>query len=348
MVNTTHFNETTAFRFRPSIWINDLVISSILAVVSLYLSVALLYYKVKVERRLREEFFQLSLEKRYGLLSKYTCICIGFVSLFRLLNSITLLVVEGSADFSNLLTLRVDYAETVCDVVLPLADFGFTFGTGLVYLFLWFRQSVFYVHSSLKVLNNKCVRFLSFTIIFGWIIGWILLSIVSFVQVRYRYDENRGCQFENDSDMSYGYIIVSWSILSIIMQIGLLGLFIYPILKRTLWLDQQRQNGKNDTLIKRVKKAVILATICLCTDILSVVVLIVGYDKNANSTVFIYSFNLVINQLVTIVCFDHWKKLLWPWNVHCDEIGLCGSNLEKDPSSTEMLSRQVQTKATFV
>ena len=349
MANTTDFTKTTAFQFRPSIWINDLVISSILAVVSLYLSVALLYHQVKVERRLRERFFQLPLEKRYGLLSKYTCICIGFASLIRLLNSIALLAVEGTAVLSNSLTLQIDSVEMVCDVVAPIGIFALTIGSGLVYLFLWFRQRVFYVHSSLKILNNNYVRFFSIAIIFGWILGWISLIIAYFIEVGYKYDKQGGCLFEEGTDMPYGFIIVSWSALSVVMQIGLLGLFVYPILKRTLWINQQQQSGRNNPLLRRVKKAIILASICLGTDIFSVAVLVLVYEENANSAIFMYSVNLVINHLVTIVCFDHWRNLLWPWKARCGGITSQTSKFEQNPASASASSPQLyQTKTTNV
>ena len=341
MANTTDLNETT-FQFRPSIWISDLVISSILAFVTLYISVALLYHQVKVEKRFKESFFQLSLEKRYGLLSKYTCICIGFVSLIRLLNSIALLAVEGISVLYSSLTLQVDSAKTACEVVVAISNFALTFAGGLVYLFLWFRQRVFYVHSSLKILNNKCVRFFSFAIIFCWILGWISLIIAYLIVVRYRYDENGGCLLEQSTTLSYAYIIISWCILSIVMQIGLLGLFIYPILKRTLWINQQQQNGRNDPLIKRVKKAVILASICLATDILSVLVLNLVKEENTNTTIFIYSINLLVNHLVTIACFDYWKKLLWPWNVRCNGITIYKTKLEKTLSSATVSTPVLQ------
>ena len=348
MANTTHFNETTTFQFRRSIWINDLVISSILAVVAIYFLTSLLYHQVKIERRFTEGFFQLPLEKRYGMLSKYTCICIGFASLFRQLNSVILLAVEGTAVLSDSSALQDHSVETVCDVVAPIGIFALTLGSGLVYLFLWFRQRVFYVHSSLKVLNNKYVRFFSFAIIFCWFIGWISLIIAYFVEVRYRYDENGGCLFEEDTGVPYGYIIVSWSILSIMMQLGLLWLFTYPILKRTLWIDQQQQNGRNDCLNKRVKKAVILASICLCTDIFSLVTTFLVYEENTNSAIFMYSVNLVINHLITIVCFDHWKKLLWPWNVYCQGIAFHVSSSEKSLASASASSPQLHTKETIL
>ena len=137
-----NFNETI-YRFRPGIWINDLVLSSFLALVSLYLAIALLYHQIKVEKRLKDGLFRLPIEKRYGVLSKYTCIAIAIASIIRHINSIGLLLVEGSAVYSNASMLQVTAAGVVCDVLPPIGNVALTVGSGLVYLFLWFRQRVF-------------------------------------------------------------------------------------------------------------------------------------------------------------------------------------------------------------
>jgi len=71
------------------------------------------------------------------------------------------------------------------------------------------------------------------------------------------------------------------------MQIALLGLFIYPILKRSLWQGQE-SNG-NSNLMRRVKKAIILASVCFGTDIFSVVVLVLISEENTNTAIFMYS-----------------------------------------------------------
>ena len=65
--------------------------------------------------------------------------------------------------------------------------------------------------------------------------------------------------------------------------------------------------------MKRVKKATLLASICLAADLLSILATQFLFVKNANAAIFPHNINLVINHLVTIAYFDHWKQLLWPW-----------------------------------
>jgi len=154
------FNETM-YKFRPAIWISDLAISSFLALVSLYLLVALIFHQLKVEKPRKQGFFQLPLEKRYRLLSLYICIFIDVASFIRHVNSMGLLLVEGNAVFSNASMFLTTTAAAACNILPPIGNITLTIGSGFVYLFLWFRQRIFYVHSSLKVLNNKCVRVFS-------------------------------------------------------------------------------------------------------------------------------------------------------------------------------------------
>ena len=334
----------TIYRFRPGIWINDLVFSSFLALVSLYLAVALLYHQIKVEKRLKGGLFLLPIEKRYGVLSKCTCIAIAIASVIRHINSIGLLLVEGSAVYTNASMLQITAAGAVCDVLPPIGNVALTVGSGLVYLFLWFRQRVFYVHSSLKVLNNKYVTVFSFAVLFFWILFWISLIFAYFIKVHYRFDTMGGCLFEEGTDIPYAKIIIAWTAVSVLMQISLLGLFIYPIIKRTLWRNQLSDG--NVSLMRRVKKAVILASVCFGTDIFSIVILILVYEENANSAIFMYSVNLVINHLVTIVCFDHWKKLLLPWRMKCRKISTSVAKLNDAFPSTSLSSPQHHSKTT--
>ena len=315
MKNLTNSNET-AYRFRREIWISDIAISSILAVFSFYVLVALVYNQICLEEPRNKNFFRLPLGRRYSLLSKYTCIAIAIASLTRHLGSIGGFLVADNVIFSNESIHQSNTVEIYCDVLPPIGNFGLTAGSGLVYLFLWFRQRVFYVQSSLQVINSKCLRVFSTAIIILWIMFWISLFFVYFIKVSYRYDKAGVCQYVLDTgrDWTYGEIIVVWSVASFLMQLCLLGLFIYPMPKRNVWLKTQN-DVQNKVLMRRVKKALIMSSLCLGTDILSGVILAILHEENTNTPIFSYSVNLVINHLATIAWFDNWKQMLWPWNV---------------------------------
>ena len=309
-------NQTTAsaipFIFRLNIWYGNIIISGVLGVVSVYLLIALLFHKLKVEKPNKDRFLKLSLENKFAFLSKYLCILIGIASFIRHWNSFGMMWFEFNAVFpSSAFRPDIDIDFT-CNCLPRVGNIALTFGSGLVYLFLWFRQRVFYIHPSLKILNNRLVQVFSHIIMVVWFLYYISLYFFYFYLVQYRITKEGGCVVTDSSHDFYTSLIISWTAVSILMQIILLGLFIYPIFKRTLWRGSQNKGG-NIRLMRRVHKAFVLTLICLFTDVLSVVMTKVFFVKHASSAIFPFSINLQINHLVTIACFDHWKRLLWPW-----------------------------------
>ena len=299
------------FVFQPHVWLFDVVVNGILVVVSIYLLLALTFHQLKIEPSKKDRFLRLPTESRYRVMSKYTCVVIAVASLFR--HSIAFgnsWVVQYIVK-NNFTLLQEESIEVVCKAISPLGNFALTVGIGLVYLFLWFRQKVFFVHPSLKVFSHSFLRYFSFGVIIVWVLFYIALYPAYFVLVRYRYETNAGCLVERSSAVPL--LIIIWVAISITVQLALLFLFIYPIAKRAMWQGQSK-NKQNFALIKRVKKATILTIICLVTDILSVLISEVLSKENASDPTFDFGVNLVINHLVTIACFDYWKELLWPWN----------------------------------
>ena len=297
--------------FKLEYWISNIAICSLVSLISLYILLALVYHEIRAKKSRQIEFLQLPIEKKYSVLSKYICIFIAIVSLVLFVSSVRYWLVQGSAIFRG---SNQTADETVC-VVFPIRNMAFILGNGLAYLYLWLRQRVIYVHPSLKVLNNKYLSIFSFAILILWILFWISLAVIYFIKVQYRLNGKSGCILENNSVQSHLEIAFTWTMASILMQISLLSLFIYPILKQARWSDQQN----NPNLMRRVKKAVVFASICLGTDIATIVVYYLIFVTNCigETAVWVFSINLLINHLITIGCFDHWKKLLWPWNVKC-------------------------------
>ena len=340
MANIT---ECTGLEFKLEYWISNIAICSLVTLIFVYILLALVYHEIRVEKPRQIGFSQLSIEKRYRVLSKYTCILIAIAALLLYVSLVSKWLAEGTTIFngSNLTAA----AETVCVVFNPITNVAVTGGNGLVYLFLWLRQRVIYVHPSLKVLNNKCVSAFSFVVLILLILFWISLLIAYFVMVHYHLDRKSGCIIDNDSVQPYSKMVFTWTAVSILMQISLLSLFIYPILKQARWRDHQI----NSILMKRVKKAVVFSIICLGTDIVTIVVYtFFATDCFANSAIWVYSINLLINHLITIGCFDHWKKLLWPWNVNCCGVVRSESDFDKTIPAASFSASQNQSQLTTI
>ena len=313
LTNFSQFAELTS-RLH-TVWILDTAINGLLVFVSCYLLMALIFYQLKVEQPRKERFFSLSVEQKYGVLSKYVCILFAVASFLRQSTSFAGLWIDFYIVNYNLTVFQESMIDPACYALPLLFNFATSIGGASIFLFLWFRQRIFYIHPSLKILSNSCLKCLSVGIIFVWAMFFISLYPAFIILVRYHYKEKIGCIIKEETFDSYTYIILCWAAMSIFMQILLLFLFIYPILKRSAWISQQRNKQDSDALTRRVKKAIILALIALATDILSTITNILLGVGNVMKPRFEFSLNLVVNHLVTIACFDYWRQLLWPWNL---------------------------------
>ena len=316
MENSTNFNQSVGFTFKLHVWILDTAIDGTLLVISVYLLSALVFYQLKIEQPRKKRFFSLSVEQKYKVLSKYACILIAVSSFLRLSVSFSGLWLDFYIVNYNLTVSEEAMIKPVCKALPTLRNLALTIGTGLVFLFLWFRQRIFYIHPSLKILSNKCLRIFSFGIIIGWLLFCIALYPAYFILVRFHYVKNIGCMVQKETFKSYLYLTLCWATMSIFIQISLLFLFIYPILKRSAWISHQKNEQQNPSdLINRVKKAIILALIAFATDIFSILANALLGVENTTKPTFDFGANLIVNQLVTIACFDYWRQLLWPWNL---------------------------------
>ena len=342
MENLTNYNETS-YIFKREVWISNIVLRIIFLMVSLYLFTAQVYHQVKVEKPMKVKFLQLKLERKYSVLSRYTYIAISVFSVIWYFNGFGLNALEGFTIFFNESTQQSSAVDVACYILPLIAGIANTVGNFFIYVFLWLRQSIFYVHSSCKILYNTYLKSFSFSILIFFFLFVVSLLFAYLIKVRFTINKAGFCQVQvrNGDSNAYLQILTAWTIASILIQVSLLGLFICPLLKQASW--QQKLSGKrtkksmkNNRMLRRVKKAVVLASICLVTDILTVVATRLAFEENKNNFSFMYDINLAINQLVTIACFDHWKKLLWPWNTKC----LRTSVITANESSSEQASNR--------
>ena len=308
-------NQSEAVMSRPYEWIIDIIFTGILILVSFYLLLALAYHQLKIKQPQTNKFTTLTIEQKYGVLSKYTCILIGCASFFGQSSSFAELWMEFYIVNYNLSLSQEAMIAPVCKALPTLFNFALTIGTGMVFLFLWFRQRILYIHPSLKTLNNKCLEIFSIGIIVVWLLFYIALYPTYFILVQFYYVANNGCIVKEETLDFYIKITLFWVAVSILMQLSLLFLFVYPILTGTMKRGHQSSEQRSTALMRRVKKAIVLTSITFGTDIITVIIALIFRTEYSIGFVFHFGGNLVINHLVTIACFDNWKQLLWPWTL---------------------------------
>ena len=304
---------TTQRIFNERIWIADVIVISFLTIASGYLIASLLFFELK--RKVKR--IPGNKEHRFMSTAKKICIATAITSLLSNLVSLCTLTVERV--LSDGRTVDAAQLELACQILPRFGILGVYIGTGWVYLFLWCRQRVFYISPSLKELNNKKVKIVSYFVLGLWICYFVPASIVYCVVIRYKMLRPGGCVAVSSCLLEYRDIILSWVSVSVFMQVSLLGLFVNPIINRT---RVRRQNSSklrptnsssSNKLLRRVKRASVLSVMCLISDVLSASVTILTYRTDSNNLVLTYNMNLMINLLAIVAFFDNWTTLFWPW-----------------------------------
>ena len=292
--NAVHHNEKIAL----------IVVDGILLVIAVYAFSALLYYELKIEKR-KKSFFSLSLEAKYERICRWISISVSASAILKMLFSFLFLLLRKYAVMFN---LDSETGDIICDVMLRIDSFVLTLGVSVVYLFLWFRQRIFYIHPSISVSYTKVVRLISSAVAIVWVLYYLVIFLCYLILVEHAFEYGNCVMANSVSKDKIFNIILSWTLLLIFMQVALLGLFIYPII--TITALNTSKNSQTSKLVKRVKKAVILSIVCLVSDTLAFVL-----RFYASIGVDVYNIDLVINVFVTIFCFDNWRTMLFPRKV---------------------------------
>ena len=299
-------------------FILNVVICCILTAFSLYLLITLLYLenenKSNMNRR-NLNFWRLFKQKEYGLLFKKTCICLAFATFIRNLSTVGGQIMYGLLLYDEQFMTK-DSVQAICNVLPLVGHMAIAVCGGSIIIALWFRQSIFYFDSTTKIMiKSKFAKPFNYFVFGFYVMFWCCTSLAYLIIVRYTGTKVGTCIVEDQNQSSYyALITISWMIISILMQISLLGLFIYPIyfMRKDPDLKQNEQIPSN-RLRESVNKAAVLASICVATDLLTIAILTILYVKKIfEYRLFLYNINLVINQFVTVCYLHDWKKILWP------------------------------------
>ena len=284
-------------------------IKGFLILCSFYLLLVASIFLIRMKKKRKLLFVSQSHAKDYVLASVVVLLLISTLSLVRN-------VAYGAGVYwkiemlSNIATSlnALKTANMACAVITGIGDFSLTMGVGLVYLFLWLRQRIFYVCPPLKSLTSKYVTFISNAILFVWALYYVIIFIAFAAFIRFEFKlKTANCVVKTKfSKRWFRAIIISWIGSSIFMQLVLLGLFVYPLLKQASW--RKDNNVNNSFLLVRVKRAVALTSISLLSDIIAFLLpAVLDYGLTT-----VYNINLIINNLVVIGYFDCWKTILLP------------------------------------
>ncbi|CAK8683644.1 unnamed protein product [Clavelina lepadiformis] len=314
-------NETTPVH-SYGIWIADISIIVTLSTISLYVVIALIFHYLRL--RFSQNVVadgKASYERNFTNVTKALCIVIAVISVIHNVLRMWMLIIEKQVIYDHKKYYSVSTLEEICRNVPRTQIFVLLIGTGLVYVFLWARQRVFYINPSLRILNSTPLKILSYLTIGVWLVYFVSSTVIYCAIVHYHSAPLGSCQVHPQSIFVFRDIIISWVLVSVVMQVFLLGLFVYPIIKRTSIVAHLKakkggfeSKSSQKRLHARMKRAMILTCICLISDVISAAITVVLYRRSTNNSIIPYHLNLVVNLFATVGCFDNWREMLWPWN----------------------------------
>ena len=285
-------------------------INGFVATISFYLLILLTFHLIKIN--LKNDLCNSTPEKLRATTLKIICFFVALLVLVRSLTQFGFLRLNYYFNISGNLSEneRAD-ADTICSAVIIISDLTLIFGTGLVYVFLWLRQRIFFMYPELKKLSNNCVKIFSTAVLVVWLLYFAVVAIRYLLFVRYHFSLSKACEtVDKQANDEILRIVISWVIMTVLMEISLLGLFLFPLLKRKNWRKKSIKKSKlTSILVMRIKKATALALIAALSDVAA---FIVSVENGGPITSAAFNLNMLIDLLGAIGCFDYWRSLLFP------------------------------------
>ena len=210
--------ETTVDRTQELDWIIPLVLHIALLLISLWLLVSLVHYGVKTNKWCRNHTNK-SDKFSTGLVYTSAVACSVTCLVFIVLNMAYINIAFGYGQ------------DELCDTISDIALAVYGILLFWVYLFLWFRQRVFYNSFLLNAEYSVVLRILSSSSI-------VLVAIAGTLTVIFNTLPNdtlsspNGCIYMPNEDLKVGYW-VSIVVVIVFGQAVLLGLFVYALKKTT-------------------------------------------------------------------------------------------------------------------
>nr|XP_039270452.1 uncharacterized protein LOC120345121 [Styela clava] len=314
IINSSSNTTEVVFEFDEKLWSANVVLNLFGLILSSYVTATMVVHHYVRNSRNKPSNRDIR-ERRFALIARILCI----------LSAIFTATFSASKAIIDFVEKDARYKTTKpwdCNILFKVANASLLFSSFLAYLFLWTRQRVFYIHKALRPLNSKTLTVTSYVIL----VLWILYSVTSIVAIailpRYDYEVGVGCRLDIDSSTSLRIISSSFVVVTALMQVCLLVLFIYPIVKRSIISSQmsRRRSGKspgseNSPLTRimwRVKKAIALSVVCIVTDIAAPVIATLTYSSDKTTFTPPYVISLTVNMMCLIFCFDNWHTMLVP------------------------------------
>ena len=287
-MTTTSSQSTVAVPFDLTRFIVLECSVSLFTITAFYLFLSLLLYEWRLQLRhlptRKDRIF------RYGVAMRIQSVIAVLFTLGRLLCEQYELVAQYAG-------VRNDY----CDVIIKIKITFSGVAVLSVYVFLWTRQRFCYSNPAMLHLSNRGTRVLSWITLLFIFLAQIIGTIL-FLTTRIYSMTPYGCINSVNSippDIPWIWVAVA----TFTFQTTLLVLFVYPLMKHR----SRVRTHNRPSFLPVVQRALVTATICIVTDLLSSLLILLVDDVIQIIPTLAYDVSLLTNVICVIASFRDWK-----------------------------------------
>ena len=225
------------------------ILNIIIATISLYLLIVLSSYLYKNKSKLN--LCTSHQKNQFSTISKIILLLVIVIDLAPCLCCVSLFGFNYNFNTSTILNDEEKiYADAMCQVVRAIIALTLFIGTDLISLFLWMRQRIFYVDSEFKMFNYKCVRFINVASVIGMLLYELVILTCYIIFAQYQFDSFISlCTIVPDLENIFWLQIIRnlFGAKTLVIELLLLGLFIFPLKKYETWRKNNNINEVNSS-----------------------------------------------------------------------------------------------------
>ena len=305
---TTNQSTNESMEFTEEIRIRFIVLESSVSFFSLiliYLTIAFCVYEWKKPagsfRALLKHQTNLRVNLKFGVAMR-----------FELLIALIFLMGRFICEHYELVKQYWMVTYSYCDTTNKVKMVLTTINVAGVYLFLWTRQRFCYAQTAMNHLSTSLTRAASWVSLILLFLAQFLGTIL-FVKTRDFITTPQGCLAVQSTEIPLEVAWIFVAVTTISFQILLATLFIYPLLRHKMLVQNQTNFNKFFPLIKRTA---ITTIICVVTDLLSSLLILYGRDEYGITPTLVYDVSALTNVICIFASFGDWKlQILSPF--HC-------------------------------
>ncbi|CAK8694778.1 unnamed protein product [Clavelina lepadiformis] len=231
MDNETHLRTPPFAPYHKTYWIVSEITLALLTAFALYLFACLAWYATITKCKPGREISCKKGKTLYRL-----CLVSVVMAIFRFVAD------QGVA-------IAGWHTDTGCVISVSVSTVFYSLSLYPVYIFLWMRQSIFYANPVLSHVLNPAVTVLSYVTLIVMLFGGAVLTVIYIIPDVTGWKYNASAEGCRDTAHKSGFDLVPTMVVcfTVCFQLGLLALFMYPLLTKKTQRYRTSSTAKRNT-----------------------------------------------------------------------------------------------------